>query len=211
MRQIRPYQTAQGAKRALDNGGRFYNLFSQAGDDVVEGSELARAAGVVSADAKAFMHFQMALMELPERQQAEVQALLSLNLREKLEAKRAQVLLPSRVEAEAGAGQAAIITGYPFFVEDKSQFTGFIIIVTPVLAMIPIFEMYDVYEVFDTPARTERRTVLATVRGSNRLDVVPYRFGGMLKELQFEDKTGKDHGLYLEAIYYTPLPKEIDT
>ena len=31
-------------------------------------------------------------------------------------------------------------------------------------------------------------------------------FGGVLKELQFEDKTGKDHALYLEAVYYTPLP-----
>lgn len=31
-------------------------------------------------------------------------------------------------------------------------------------------------------------------------------FGGVLKELQFEDKRGKDHALYLEAVYYTPLP-----
>jgi hypothetical protein len=43
------------------------------------------------------------------------------------------------------------------------------------------------------------------VRGSARLDGVYSRFGGVLKELHFEDKTEKDHGLYLEAMYYTPL------
>lgn len=31
------------------------------------------------------------------------------------------------------------------------------------------------------------------------------RFGGMLKELYFEDQTGKDHGLFLETLYYTQL------
>jgi hypothetical protein len=27
----------------------------------------------------------------------------------------------------------------------------------------------------------------------------------VLKELQFEDRTGSEHGLYLETMYYTPL------
>ena len=66
--------------------------------------------------------------------------------------------------------------------------------------------MFDVYEVYDTQAQIEPKTVIATVRGSKRLDGVYSRFGGVLKELQFEDKTGKDHGLYLEAMTYTPLP-----
>jgi hypothetical protein len=29
--------------------------------------------------------------------------------------------------------------------------------------------------------------------------------GGVLKELRFEDTMRKYHGLYLEAVYYTPL------
>jgi hypothetical protein len=77
--------------------------------------------------------------------------------------------------------------------------------VTPVLAMIPIMDLLDVYEVYDTPEQMEPRTLIATVRGSERLDGVYSRFGGVLKELHFEDKTGKYHGLHLEAMYYTPL------
>ncbi|MGD9404737.1 MAG: hypothetical protein PVH95_06260, partial [Anaerolineae bacterium] len=76
MRQLKPYQTVSGAKRALDNGGRFYNLWAQAGDDVVDAGELARAAGVYSSDIRAFVHFEMALMELLEEQRADVHSML---------------------------------------------------------------------------------------------------------------------------------------
>ncbi len=68
MRQIKPYRTVQGARKLLDNGGRFYHLWSKSGDDVVDVGELARAAGVYSSGTKAFLHFEMALMDLPAEQ-----------------------------------------------------------------------------------------------------------------------------------------------
>ena len=205
MRQIRPYRTVQGARRALDNGGRFYNLGSRAGDDVVEAGELARVAGVFSSNTKAFLHLQMALMDLPEEQQSAVRSMLSQDLRGRLTAERAAVLAPSRVESDGKAGVPAIVSGYASFVEDRSELRAFIVLVTPSPMMIPIFDQFDVYEDYDSPAQTEPRTVVATVRASKRLDGLYCRFGGMLKELQFEDKTAKDHGLYLEALFYTPL------
>ncbi len=205
MRQIRPYRTLQGAQSALDNGGRFYNLWSKAGDEVVDARELARAAGVYSSDIKAFLHFEMALMDLPDEQQQVVLSLLSPDLRQKLETRGPTVLMPSLVESDGSAGLPTIVSGYPSFIEDKSEFRGFILLVVPIITMIPIMDQYDVYEVYDTPERTEPRTVVATVRGSKRLDGLYCRFGGVLKELHFEDKTGKDHGLYLEAMFYTPL------
>jgi hypothetical protein len=205
MRQLKPYQTVSGAKRALDNGGRFYNLWAQAGDDVVDAGELARAAGVYSSDIRAFVHFEMALMELPEEQRADVHSMLSPALQDRIRKSRPRILSPSVVESEGAAGVPAIVTGYPSFVEDRTQLQAFIVLVTPVITLIPIVDQFDVYEVHDTPEQTEPRTLIATVRGSKRLDGVYARFGGVLKELQFEDKTGKDHGLYLEAMYYTPL------
>lgn len=205
MRQIQPYQTMWGARKALDNGGRFYNLWAQAGDNVVDAGELARAAGVHSPDVRAFLHFEMALMDLPEGQRTEVRSLLSPDLKDRLQKRRPRVMLPSAVESEGTAGAPAIVSGHPWFVEDKTQLQAFIVLVTPVITLIPIMDQFDVYEVYDTPEPIGTRTLIATVRGSKRLDGVYSRFGGVLRELQFEDKTGKDHGLYLEAIYYTPL------
>ena len=77
--------------------------------------------------------------------------------------------------------------------------------VVPVVILIPIIDQFDVYEVFDTPDKRSPRTVIATTRGSKRLDGIHTRFGGVLKELYFEDKTSKDHGLFLDAVYYTRL------
>ena len=100
MRQIQPYQTAWGARKALDNGGRFYNLWTQAGDNVIDGGELARAAGVHSSDMRAFLHFEMALMDLSEQQKTEVRSLLSPALQARLQESRPRVLKPSVVESE---------------------------------------------------------------------------------------------------------------
>jgi hypothetical protein len=205
VRQLTPYRTLGGALRSLDNGGRFYNLLARAGDEVVEAAELARATGSVSSGTKAFLHFEMALMDLPWDEGGRVIASLSPDLLARYEAERACVMAPSAVEAEGRAGDSAIVTGYPVFVEDRSQFAGFIVLVTPVIMVLPIFDQFDVYEVFDTPKCIAPRTVVATARSSKRLDGAMTRFGGMLRELYFDDQMISGHGLYLEIAYYTPL------
>ncbi len=205
MREIIPYRTARGAARALDNGGRFYNLFAKSSDDRVDPAELARAAGIHSAGVNAFLYFELALMDLPVEERSEIVARLSPGLRLRYEANRPRILAPSTVESKGQAGVPTIVSGYPVFVEDKTQFVGFIMLIVPIITMIPIFDQFDVYEVFDSPQKSTPRTVVATARGSKRLHAVHSRFGGVLKELHFEDKTGKDHGLYLDTTYYTPL------
>lgn len=205
MREIKPYQTLRGTQRALDNGGRFYNLFARSGDDILEPAELARAAGIHSNDTKAFLHFEMGIMGLLPEERDKIISKLSPELHQKYLAQKPRTLSPSAVESQAQAGESTIVSGYPVFVEDKSQFTGFIVLVVPVIILVPIFDQFDVYEVFDAPDLQHPRTVIATTRGTKRLDGSYIRFGGMLKELYFEDQTGKDHGLFLETLYYTQL------
>lgn len=205
MQKLVPYKTLLGARQALDNGGRIYNLVARADDDTIDPAELARAAGVFSAGTKAFLFLEMALMHLPPEQRAAMTARLSPGLQARYAAQRPSVLQPSAVEAEGQAGSPAIVTGYPVFVEDRTQFRGFVMLVVKTVIFVPIYDQFDVYEVFDTPDRATPRTVIATARGSKRLDNTYARFGGLLKELYFDDKTGKEHGLYLETMYYTPL------
>ncbi len=205
MRELIPYKTYHGAQRALDNGGRFYSMFAKPGDEVIDHAELARAAGVYSTGAKAFLHFEMGVMDLPTEQKDQIVASLSPGLLEKYQVQKPAIYRPSVVESQGSAGEMAIVSGYPAFVEDKTQFTGFIVMVVPVIVMIPIYDQFDVYEVYDTPALNTPRTVIATTRETRRLDGTHVRFGGPLKELYFEDNTSKDHGLFLETLYYTRL------
>jgi hypothetical protein len=208
VREIVPYKTFNGALNALDNGGRFFNLFTKTDDQKVETSEIARAAGVFSADMRAFVFFEMALTDLSPDGRRRLISHFSPDLMERYQTFRPLVVRPSLVESTGAAGRPAIVTGYPVFVENKSQFRGFIVMVTPVIMLIPITDVFDVYEVFDSPDMSVPKTVIATTRGSKRLDTIYSRFGGILKELEFDDKTGKRHSLYLESLYYTPVPIE---
>ena len=205
MRELRPYKTLAGAKRSLDNGGRIYNLLARSGDEVLDASELAKAAGVYSAGMKSFLYFEMALMDLNVEGRQTIVARLSPQAMEQYQVHHPHTLKPSTVESQGQAGKTVIVSGYPVFIEDKTQFTGYIVMVVPVIMLIPIYDQFDVYEVFDTPDLRTPRTVIATTRGSKRLDGLHTCFGGVLKELYFEDKTSKDHGLFLETIYYTLL------
>jgi hypothetical protein len=176
---------------------------------VVDSAELARAAGVFSPSATAFLHFEMSLMDLARAERALIVSSLAPDMLAKYEAERPAILAPSVVETQGQAGAPAIVAGYPVFVEDRIEFRGFIMLVVKTVMFIPIYDYFDVYEVFDTPECRQPRTVIATARGSKRLDGVTTRFGGVLRKLYFDDETGKDHGFYLEVAYYTPL-RQID-
>ncbi|MGD8499894.1 MAG: hypothetical protein PVJ86_04560, partial [Phycisphaerales bacterium] len=81
MKQIVPYKTLQGALKALDNGGRFYNVFAKARDEVITDSELYKAAGVFSRQTHAFLFFELALSDLSEAGRDQVIQHLSPELR----------------------------------------------------------------------------------------------------------------------------------
>jgi hypothetical protein len=207
MKQIVPYKTLQGALNALDNGGRFYNVFTKAGDEKITDSELCRAAGVFSRKAHAFLFFELALSNLSEADKDQVirrmsPELRSAYLRQRPKHKEIQVFEMTSRETEP-----VIVAGFPVFLEDKTRFSGFIMIPictgkVTTFTMIPIFDRFDVYEVFADSDLKGDKTIIATVRGSKRLASTMTTFGGIVKKLQFKDKSKKRHSLYVETLFY---------
>jgi len=210
MRELKPYRTLRGLQKSIDNGGRFYNFFTSADDQTVTRAELAKAAGVFTAGVKAFLFLEMAQQDLQPAERRSVIALLDPDLREDYRRNRPRTLLPSAVEADGAKGRAVIVTGYPRFVEDKTQFNGYIMI--PIMAgkvttfmMLPIFDRFDVYEVFDDRRMRKPNSMVATVRGQRLARDGRIRFGGVLRKLEFKDKTDKSHRFYLETVFYSTL------
>ena len=207
MKEIVPYKTVQGALKALDNGGRFYNVFTKARDEVISDSELFKAAGVFSGKDKAFLFFEMALSDLSEIQREHVIKHLSDELREDYFAERPRHTEVEVFEQEVQEKDAVIVAGYPVFLEDRTRFSGFIMIPmytgkTMSFTMIPIFDKFDVYEVYADSGLTGAKTIIATMRGSKRLDTALTTFGGIVKELKFKDKSERRHRLYVETLFY---------
>ncbi len=212
MREVHPYKTQGGLLKALDNGGRFFNIFTKAGDDRITRAELAKAAGVFGSMPKAVLFFEMAQQALapPERRRAV--AALGPKARKDHQKFLPAKLRPSLVEVKGKAGGCVIVEGYPRFLKNKSQFTGMLMI--PIVAgsvttfvMIPLYDQFDVYEVFDDQRMRRPFCVLATTRGVKFPSGDPVRLGGILRKMEAKKKAERQHKFYLEACYYTRLDR----
>ena len=207
MKQVVPYKTIKGALNALDNGGRFYNVFTKARDEVITDSELCKAAGVFLRNARAFLFFELALSDLSKADREQVIRRLSPGLRSTYLRQRPKHTEIEVFEQVAKETDPVIVSGFPVFLEDKTQFSGFIMIpictgkVTSFM-MIPIFDKFDVYEVYANAELKGEKTIIATVRGSKRLPATMTTFGGIVKKLKFKDKSKRSHSLYVETLFY---------
>ena len=208
MKDVIPYTNYTSALEALDNGGRFYNLFAKADDEEISLVELAKVAGVFSDKQKMFLFYEMAVQDLTASDQQSLFTNLSENLQASYNEHRPQVLLPSEADSKGVSSQSAILTGIPRFVTDKTVFNGFIFIPmstgkSTTMVMVPIMDQYDIYELTDESSSTT--TFLANVRGTARLPVERARFGGILKETSIDNHGKNKDRLFLEAHYYTKL------
>ncbi len=206
MKKIKPYKSLRGALQALDNGGRFYNLFTQAGDQVISSKELYKAAGVISDKTSAVLFFELALSQLADGDKRQVIARLAPQLKELRRDQKILSPAPGNFARSATEGQGILVAGYPRFLHDKSQFSGFIMIPistgnTTTFMMIPIYEQFDLYEVFaDAPGKGDK-LIVAAAKGKQQLSQTPTTFGGVAKKLS-DKKDGDPKTLYMEAAYY---------
>lgn len=213
MRKVVPFKTVSGALRSLDNGGRFYNMLTKAGDGSITDAELRKAAGVSSGRDQALLYLELALSDLEAAGQHEVVSHLSDDVRLQLHDRRPQRVAISRFETAVSAALPVVVEGFPRFLEDKTELQAFIMI--PIMAgkvmtfaMIPIFDRFDIYEVYSNSAFRGGNTIIATVRGSKRLQNVRTAFAGIVKELKFDPNTKASHRFYLESLYYTTEPED---
>lgn len=208
MKQIVPYKTSKNALAALDNGGRFYNLLTQASDGNVSSAELAKVAGVFGDKQKMVLYLEMSIAELDEHSIKGIRSALTSDLKLAYKRYRPQRLLPSEAQAKGRLSASAIITGIPKFMKANSDFTGFIMIPISTgksmsMIMVQIIDQYDVYEIRDR--ETSREFIIAHARGSVKLPPRTIRCGGILKELKTGKKGSGKPKKFLESLYYTPV------
>ena len=210
MREVHPYKTESRLLKALDNGGRFFNVFTKAGDDQITRAELAKAAGVFGSSPKAVLFFEMAQHALTPEAQAKAVAALGPKARKDHRKFLPVKLRPSLVESTGKAGGCVIVEGYPRYLKNKSMFTGMMMIpiqtgnVTTFM-MVPLYDQFDIYEVFDNRQMRKPMCILATTRSMTFLSGEPIRLAGILRKMEVAKKAQRQHKFYLEACYYTRL------
>lgn len=209
MQELKPFTTLGPLRKALDNGGRFYNFFDSAADDqVVTKGELARAAGVFTAGIRAFMYLQMISQDLKEKDQEAVLSMLDAGLRKDYTKKRPPFVQPSQVDMVCKAGDAVIVTGYARELRSESRFVGFItvpVMVGKVLVpiMIPIQSMYQLFEIFDDESKRHPCAVFCVPQKKSIDRTGRIQIGGVLKQANGSTKgEPPTHPVFLDSIFW---------
>ncbi len=205
MRKIAPYRTRRNALAALDNGGRFYNILTQADDGEISTAELAKVAGAFTDKQKMFLYLDMSLSRLDKEDADSVLNSMSSDLKRSYRQFKPKHYRPSEASKRGRASKSATVTGIPHYVKSNSDFNGFIMIPVSTgkvttFVMVPIIDHYDVYEVRDIESSED--FLVAHARGATKLTKTPTTIGGILKQLQNDKKKNAKHRLYLEALFY---------
>ncbi|MBL4708909.1 MAG: hypothetical protein JKY48_10780 [Flavobacteriales bacterium] len=204
MKRITPYENITEAIKSLDNGGRFYNILTQANDGVISKAELGKVGGLFNDKQQMILFFELAISKLSETKKEEVTCKLDTEMLSNYQIHKPKYFLPSEAKIKGEISSNAIITGIPQLKESKSDFKGFIMV--PIMAgnvmtfsMIPIIDQYDVYELRDE--KTDHHFIIAHAKGSEKLPERKMKVAGVLKELKI-DKEGSSSTKFLEAVYY---------
>ena len=205
MRELKPYQTVAGAKAALDNGGRFYNLIAMADDNRITKGELTKAAGVFRSEQQAFLFLHMALADLSDGQRSEVLSLLEPALAKRYKSHGPRRLEPRDVAADAKPGQLIVVEGYPRFSTRKTHRAVVPMMAGKVMVLVPVEVHYDGYQLFASPDAKGTPAWLVVSRPRAMLAERFTRFGGAIRPYTFEDSSGKHSDVFLEALFFTNL------
>ncbi len=210
MRKVTPYRSFHGAARALDNGGRFYNVFTKAGDAEVTSAELSKAAGLGGGLGGAFLFFELATAELSDGDRSQLRAMLAPSLKEKWDKKGPAWLEPEAFDEQAELEKSFIVEGVAEKHDEETAVTCFIMIPVMVgqvttFTQIPITEAFDVYFVGSRDGVGEGGCVVVVPKGAKVPQGVSIRWGGIAKERREGKGDDAPKRLYLEPRYYTVL------
>jgi hypothetical protein len=205
MQKIVPFKTHTEALATLDNGGRFYNLFTKAGDDIVTAAEVGKVAGVYSDKQKMTIYLALCLGEMHPVSAEQVIYTLTDDLKEALQRYLPKVYTATQAKENGTVGSSAIVTGIPKLVESKSDFNGFIIVPVSTgksmtMILIPIIDKYDIYEIRDEAS--SETFFIAHARGEEKLPEHQIKAGGIIKELTTKKDGVESKSKFLETLYY---------
>ena len=206
MKKLVPYKTVRGALAALDNGGRFYNLFSRSGDGVISMGELSKATGHWLSFKQSSLFFTMMLDRLAEADRATVVARLDASLRRRVRQNQPKNVEPEALAEFSQEKGALVVEGTPRYCRSQSQFTSFIMI--PVQAgsvttqmMIPIYEEYSLY---DLTSNSKQTVPIAVPKKLPRLPERSMKFGGFMHQASSSEKTPDSSECYFGPVCYLP-------
>ncbi|MCE7043440.1 hypothetical protein [Dyadobacter sp. CY312] len=204
MKQITPYRTVDEALTSLDNGGRFYNIFTREEDGTIAQAELAKVAGLFNEKQKLILFLDLSLSQLDTQSRESVISKLDDQLRVTYKKYKPIEMTPSEVNVVGTKSSNIIVTGIPEMKESKNYFSGMILVpIGKAFVPIPISDMYTVYEIKDE--QSSEMILIAHAKGSEKLPEKRIKVGGVLKEVKPKKNEKVVVEQFLEINYFLDL------
>lgn len=205
MRLVTPYQTAASLIRVLDNGGRWFNVFTPKNDGVVEEPELKKAAGAWKL-ATATLFLELATVGFSTTELAELRRAFDPELKSRLAPP--EWLRPGELVAEEGA-HVPVVTLGTFRFREKTSVTTYTTTTTTdgegntSVITTPSTQEFLLYDITDP--EMDGTTLVAVSQGPELAGGV-VRVAGYLGRTAVDDRGRKE--LTLDVHFYTPLAGE---
>ena len=194
--------------RALDNGGRFYNLLTKADDDVLSITELRKAAGVFGNAPESMLFLHLAISALGEQDRRTILQALGPQAKALNRRFGPKPVAPTEFAANARAGTGYLLEGEVRKFDDVTE-CGFMFVPVmsgKVMTMMPIptTERFRVYEVRERGAGKVSSGAECLVLTPKQATVLRgrIRFVGIAREGQVGQGANKAKRLRLDARYY---------
>jgi hypothetical protein len=207
MNKIIPYKTLKGAANALDNGGRFYNIFTKARDGIITGAELGKEAGLMWGHKELGLHyFKLAISELSDNDQVSLAMRLEPDLQE---------MLPNLVDVTpdtmsiSEATKVVTIRGVMERVSCPEELDAYFL-TTVVINNIPtqvrnhVSRHYHVYRVYQDTGKRGNAVLMGVLKKKSKPPE-----GEMIRAVgtvfqQVGKETGFEGDYFLSCVYYLP-------
>lgn len=208
MKKTGTYKSVTEALEALDNGGRFYNLFTSGDDEVISLAEVGKVAGVVVDRQKSILFLDLSISDLGQKEIDVILKKMDSSLLSAWQKYKSGKFTPSEAVAGAVINSNTIITGIPRLTDAKSALSGFVLISilvnkVPVMMPVPITDEYDIYEIRDEAGSDA--FLIAHSRSEEKLPEKAIKAAGVIKELYIEEGETDPSKKFLEVLYYSEV------
>lgn len=205
MRKVQPYFSFDGAARALDNGGRLWNVFTHASDRVITKAEIGKAGGGGGA-AGALLFFALATSRLDRGEREELVGRLEPRLRRQWERSGPLHLRPGELAGVEETKRPCIVEGRVRRCRPDEEGLGFV----PVMVMIgnvPMTHWYPAGDQHSVAELSDGSGSCLALAGRKRDWPEGQRVlvGGTVKEGRRSKDSSRDVQRFLEARYWQPL------
>lgn len=206
MKRVQAFSDLEEAIQALDNGGRFFDIFDKAAEGIVPRTELGKVTGLCMGKQKMTLFLALSLIHLSEGEKKLILDILSPDIQSIFYFHKPIRLAPNKLEDNKERLRNVIVSGIPKRINQDLTNVGFImlnVMAGSVYAplMIPVTDLYEVYEL--SYSNSQKTVIIAHTKGEGDLPERPLTIGGVLKEYHRDREKKKGTALFVEIVYWS--------